>query len=227
MAQIQLGTIITDIKGSIAGTTFRKSQHTISVYNKIGRNYKNSSKRNSRAGQFANLSTRYNNLSEVERAWWADNATRFTFLNKFGSPVLLTARQLFIKLNMQLSVVGEQVPNTGTMVSDTESTEISSFAVDVTTQSVEVEITERVENSYLCFYAQVVNNGRTLPNQNKKQVFFFISRSSDTTFSIGPEFFSQLPFVAEGQKIQLTCYTINDFGFVSNSSNAFSVAGSS
>lgn len=224
MAKIQLGAIISNIKGSISGSTFRQSQHSISIYNKVGRNFKNANKRNSRAGQFSNLSNLFNNLTEVEQAWWADNSTRFPFLNKFGNSVLLTARQLFIKLNMQLSVTGQQVANTGTMISDTESTEIESFSVDTETNEVEVSITNRVENSYLCFYAQVVNKGRMLPNQNKKQVFFIISRSADTSFSVGPEFFSQLPYVSEGQKIQLTCYTINDFGFVSNSSNAFAIA---
>jgi len=227
MAKIQLGTIVTDIKGSIAGTTFRRSQHAISMFNKVGRNNKNASKHNSRAGNFSQLSTRYNQLTEIQRAWWADNATRFTFLNKFGSPVYLTARQLFIKLNMQLLVTGEQVPDTGTMVSDTENTSITSVTIDVGTQEVSIEISDRVDNSYLCFYAQVTTAGRTTPNQNKKQVFFYVYRSSDTTFSVGPEFFAVLPFVSEGQKIQVTAYTINNFGFVSNRSNAFTVAVSS
>lgn len=227
MAQIQLGTIVTDIKGSIAGTTFRRSQHSITMFNKIGRNNKNASKPNSRAGSFSKITYNYNQLTEIERAWWADNATRFTFLNKFGSPVYLTGRQLFIKLNMQLLVTGETVPNTGSMVSDVENTSITSVSINVGTQEVFIEISDRVENSYLCFYAQVTTAGRITPNQNKKQVFFFVYRSSDTNFSVGPEFFALLPFVSEGQKIQVTAYTINNFGFVSNRSNAFAVAVSS
>lgn len=227
MAQIQLGTIVTDIKGSIAGTTFRRSQHAITMFNKIGRNNKNASKPNSRAGSFSKISYRYNQLTETQRAWWADNATRFKFLNKFGSPVYLTARQLFIKLNMQILVVGESVPNTGTMISDVQSTSITAVSIDVGTQEVFIEISDRVESSYLCFYAQVTTAGRTTPNQNKKQVFFSVYRSSDTTFAVGPEFFALLPFVTEGQKIQVTAYTINYFGFVSNRSNAFAVAVSS
>lgn len=224
MAQIQLGTIITDIKGSIAGTTFRKSQHAISVYNKIGRNFKNSSKRNSKKGVFANTSNDYNNLTDEQLAWWQNNAKRFKFLNKFGNEVIITARQLFMKLNLNLSVTGVSVPNTGSMVSEVQTTSIESVTINTTSQTATINITNTVDNCYICFAAKVVSKGRTTPNINKTEIIASFYKSRDMYFDIENEFFAKYPFVVAAQKIQISCYTINDFGFKSAISYAFTVA---
>lgn len=111
MSNFKLGAIITDVSGSIGGTTLRRIRGGFSMYNK--------SRGASRARLLANdalptlteLNQLYSQLTEIDRLSWRDLARTLTFPNKFGDQVNLTARALFQKCNGRLSHLGVQLLN--------------------------------------------------------------------------------------------------------------------
>lgn len=106
MASIKLGAFITNIAGSISGTTFRRSSRGLVAYNKQNRQLKSA---------FANKTVK-NKIGVIFSAWlaldietkqaWHDKAVLYPQKNKFNETVILSGRQFFTKLNCQLIPFG-------------------------------------------------------------------------------------------------------------------------
>ena len=103
MATFKIGAIITQISGSIGGTTFRKSANSNIIYNKQKR--QNLSRNNNNSKSFINgfYFKAWGNLQEDERQGWNDIAPLYQFEDKFGDPKTLTGRQFFTKMQCQLN----------------------------------------------------------------------------------------------------------------------------
>ena len=102
MAVIKLGSIVTDIAGSIGGTTFRRTSTGHAAYNKQGRQVKSAFAKASRKNELGNIFSSWYNLTDNEREQWALNASTYPLKDKFGNAKYLTGRQLYTKLNAQL-----------------------------------------------------------------------------------------------------------------------------
>lgn len=102
MANIKLGAIITDIAGSIGGTTFRRTPAGIIAYNKQGTQIKSAFAKNSVKNKLGAILGAWNNLEETDKNFWIDKATLYTFPDKFGTLKNLTGRQFYTKLNSQM-----------------------------------------------------------------------------------------------------------------------------
>jgi hypothetical protein len=102
MANIKLGLIITDIQGSVGGSTFRRTPRGVILYNKQGTQIKSAFAPASRKNQLGNVFSAWQNLSAEEQTYWNEQATLYPQKNKFGSEVYLTGRQFFTKLSAQM-----------------------------------------------------------------------------------------------------------------------------
>ncbi|MEX0596344.1 MAG: hypothetical protein WD512_07570, partial [Candidatus Paceibacterota bacterium] len=102
MASIILGTIITDLAGSVGGSTFRRTPRGIILYNKQGTQIKSAFAKNSVKNQIGVVFRAWQSLDLETRGAWSDEATLYPQLDKFGNTVTLTGRQFFTKLNTQL-----------------------------------------------------------------------------------------------------------------------------
>ena len=109
MANIKLGLIITDIQGSVGGSTFRRTPRGVILYNKQGTQIKSAFAAASRKNQLGNVFSAWQNLSPGEQKYWNDQATLYPQKNKFGSDVYLTGRQFFTKLSAQMLPAQEPV----------------------------------------------------------------------------------------------------------------------
>ncbi len=101
MATFKLGAIITDIAGSIGGTTLKRNGSYKVIMNKssgtpYSRSYNNPSLR-----YLPFIFKSWSLLSDPEKAAWKEQALLFTFPDKFGTLRTLSGRQLFVKLNAQ------------------------------------------------------------------------------------------------------------------------------
>lgn len=102
MATFKLGAIITAIKGSIGGTTFRTNNATSIAYNKPLRSNRSRNNKFNRSMVIGSLFNVWSTLSEPVRTEWNDQASLYQFPDKFGVLRNLTGRQLFVKLHTQL-----------------------------------------------------------------------------------------------------------------------------
>lgn len=112
MANIKLGAIITDIAGSIGGTTFRRTPAGIIAYNKQGTQIKSAFAKNSVKNKLGAILGSWNFLETAVKDFWIDKATLYTFPDKFGTLKNLTGRQLYTKLNSQFIPTNEVLTTT-------------------------------------------------------------------------------------------------------------------
>jgi hypothetical protein len=102
MANIELGAIITDIQGSVGGSTFRRTPRGLIMYNKQGTQIKSAFAKASRKNQLGVIFSTWQNLSEETKEYWNYQATLYPQKNKFGGDVYLSGRQFFTKLSAQM-----------------------------------------------------------------------------------------------------------------------------
>ena len=84
MAVIKLGSIVTDIAGSIGGTTFRRTSTGHAVYNKQGSQIKSAFARTSRKNALANIFRAWGELDKATQDAWAENALIYKVPDRFG-----------------------------------------------------------------------------------------------------------------------------------------------
>ena len=90
MANIKLGAIISDIQGSIGGTSFRRTPHGHSAYNKQKKQLLSARALSSRRIELAKVFQGWSQLTENERLQINEKALLFQFPDKFGNMKNLT-----------------------------------------------------------------------------------------------------------------------------------------
>lgn len=101
MATFKLGAIITDIAGSIGGTTLKRNGSYKVIMNKSSGTSYSKSLNNRALGYLPFIFKSWSLLADEEKAAWKEQALLFTFPDKFGTLRNLSGRQLFVKLNAQ------------------------------------------------------------------------------------------------------------------------------
>ena len=101
MATFKLGAIITDIAGSIGGTTLKRNGSYKVIMNKSSGTPYSRSYDNPSLQYLPFIFKSWSLLSDAEKAAWKEQALLYTFPDKFGTLRTLSGRQLFVKLNAQ------------------------------------------------------------------------------------------------------------------------------
>lgn len=225
MAVIKLGSIITDIAGSIGGTTFRRTSTGHAVYNKQGRQVKSAFAKASRKNELGNIFSNWYNLSEKEREQWALNASTYPLKDKFGNTKYLTGRQLYTKLNAQL------LPANGTSnVSEFDvyvelaPANINSFQISESDLSIYVGGSFSVQTIYISMY-QLRKGGRVKPHAHFKRTAVKVT-TSDNVLDIWNEFQKQFPLAKDGQTFGFNIQYVNASGVMTSVLAFTGVAGS-
>ncbi len=225
MAVIKLGSIVTDIAGSIGGTTFRRTSTGHAVYNKQGRQVKSAFAKASRKNELGNIFSNWYNLSDREREQWAKNASTYPLKDKFGNTKYLTGRQLYTKLNAQL------LPANGT--SDVNSfdpfvelahTQIETFDISSSELSLYIEGKFDSQIIYISMY-QLRSRGRVKPHAHFKRTAVKVV-GSKTYLNIWDNFQKQFPLAKNGQTFGFNIQFANASGVMTSVLAFTGVAGS-
>ena len=101
MATFKLGAIITEIAGSIGGTTLKRNGSYKVIMNKSSGTPYSRSYNNPSLQYLPFIIKSWSRLEAAEKAKWKEQALLYTFPDKFGTLRTLSGRQLFVKLNAQ------------------------------------------------------------------------------------------------------------------------------
>lgn len=215
MASIKLGAIITDIAGSIGGTTFRRTPRGIIAYNKQGTQIKSAFAPNSVKAQLGNIFKSWGLLSPSEKEFWAEQALLFQFPNKFGQLVNLTGRQFFTKLNAQLIPVNLNV-TAGTYNPLIELGYPSSVNQDWLGGNVIINFSMEMASTWAVVECYPLRSGENAkPNLKSVPLYtqYGIGVSDVNIFSA---FTTRYGFPIGGSRFGLNVYTLSNSGFKSS-----------
>lgn len=225
MAVIKLGSIVSDIAGSIGGTTFRRTSTGHAVYNKQGRQVKSAFAKASRKNELGNIFSSWYNVSESEREQWAINASNYPLKDKFGSTKYLTGRQLYTKLNAQLLPANA--------ISDVKSFEpfvelapvnIYSFDIDKNTLGLHIQGNFHQQYIYISIY-QLRRRGSVKPHAHFKRTIV-LEIASNSHIDFWSPFVQQFPLASNGQTFGFNIQFANKCGVMTSVLAFTRVAGS-
>lgn len=117
MATIQYSGLVTQIKGSIGGSTFQSNRNGFSIRNKpIPRNPQSATQQQVR-GLIGYLSQYWRTLSDSERDSWNAVVNSWPAVDAYGNPVVLSGYSIFLSANTGLSICGSPISKTGLLPS--------------------------------------------------------------------------------------------------------------
>jgi hypothetical protein len=215
MANIKLGAIITDIAGSVGGSTFRRTQAGIVLYNKQGRQIKSAFSKFSRKNAIAQIFRAWGDLPPGEREQWAVNASLYPIKNKFGEDKILSARELYTKLNTQLLPVQSfsDVANFSTILF---APVVYFNVLDISSETFILSWDGTASQSYLLVSMyQIRKNGSAKPTKAFRRTFWENGPGNgpiDIYYSV----IEQFPFLKAGDTFGVNVQWMNQSGIISS-----------
>jgi hypothetical protein len=111
MAKFTPGAIISEIRGTIASTTFSKNAAGAIIRNRVKPINRNSAAQNIQRQLFATISSAWRGLTQEQRNSWIEATPDFPYQDSLGQTKQLTGAQLHQKLNLNLLLIGESMIN--------------------------------------------------------------------------------------------------------------------
>ena len=215
MANIKLGLVITDIQGSVGGSTFRRTPRGIILYNKQGTQIKSAFAGASRKNQLGNVFASWKNLSAREQTYWNEQATLYQQKNKFGSVVYLTGRQFFTKLSAQMLPAG--IPVQISPLDDRLSTSIlQNIACIPASGELTIAFDKAIDDFFLFVSVYPLRRGaRVKPHAHFKRTYAKVVNHS-AEINIWDEFEKQYPLAVVGDKFGANIQMCSYSGFLTS-----------
>jgi hypothetical protein len=214
MAVIQLGNLVTAVKGSVGGTCFKTQRGSQVMYRKSNGYSKNKLYLNSALGYARYIFAQWSLLTAEQQGSWNTEAAILLFPDKFGNQVHITGRQLYTKCNLNLRGLDYIPEPIGDFTSGVSVFLASGALVDIGDQSASVGLTIDAESpQYLFVSAEVSVNNLPAPVFSRRKILKTISITTDDTLSFGTEFFQQFPYVNENYKVRFYVDIMNGYGF--------------
>jgi hypothetical protein len=197
MAKILLGGVVTAIVGSIGGTTFKRTPYGFSFGKKSLGFTKNKSLSNKALGYLAQVRNDWNNLGTVEQNNWNDVAQTFEFPDKFGNPIKLTGRMLFIKSWGTLIQSGSSIKSAAEFNTNTDNFVLSLGTIDLNTDAIEIDITSPSSGQWYYFQVERIRKENQAPSFTRRYVCLRQNEVGDGTINLF------LPMKAQFQTLEV------------------------
>lgn len=216
MATFKLGAIITDIAGSIGGTTLKRNGSYKVIMNKSSGTPYSKSYNNPSLQYLPFIFKSWGRLSDEEKAAWKEQALIYTFPDKFGTLRTLSARQLFVKLNAQRWLDIPSFVDVSTISSFTENFTIG----HVVYNSTEPRFNFSVNGNYKGFQKYYVSLEISLqplraPSFISRKVISVYKLASGSGVNIIDDVLKAYPFFNKNYNARLYVCAVNNSGFKS------------
>lgn len=215
MASFKLGAIITEIQGSIGGTTIRRTPRNPIMYNKQGRQFRSANSVNSQASALGNIFRSWGGLEQGVRDFWNGIAPLYPQKDKFGNDVLLSGRQFYTKLNAQLLPTQTSV-DISTFSDVLSAPLINGWLLSKSDDSYFITFEDVILNSYILLQIYRLRNGSNASLVNSSKFLNMGLRNEITLLDITDLFNIYMPFAKVGDRIGVNVVFMNAWGFRSS-----------
>ena len=221
MAKFVLGGIVTNIAGSVGGTTLRRVPNGFSMYNKIKGASVSKLLQNARVPQIANIFQRWALLSDSERSGWNATALTVTFPDKFGVAKNLTGRQLFSKVNIQGLPANITVSDSAGFTTDVPEFTLVQAVVQNDLSDLIIDITGDIADTRLLVSIEISNKQIFQPTFKSRKVIANLTVSPPDSPSIISEVLENYPYYNAAMYAIVYIQAVNAFGILSPYQYAF------
>jgi len=216
MAKFVLGALVTNIAGSVGGTTLRRVPNGFSMYNKPKGTSTSRLLSNARLPEIGKIFQRWALLSDAERAGWNAQALLITFPDKFGNAKNLTGRQLFSKANIQLLPTGNSVNDSTSFSNEYPEFILTTYTFDVSIPAFQVTVEAPIGVGQVLISVEISNKQIYQPTfKSRKVIWVGDIESPDANIQFPLPLLAQYPYVSDGMWIAVYVQSINSFGMLS------------
>jgi len=213
MAVAKLGMIITEIAGSIGGTTLKRQSGNIAVYNKSRGPNKSVTLKNKALGWMNVVRGVWHSYSTGDKNGWNNVASEYTFPDKFGNQRNITGYQLFTKANNALYAVTGNTINSDGYYQGIEIFSIVDYEISFDTKQCNVGITYSGSGQFFLCGFDVSCKEDSKPIYNKRKIIFSGYDDEDFTMEVNQFFWASFPWVQIGQNVRVYVTPMNRGGY--------------
>lgn len=212
MAVFKLGAFVTEIAGSVGGTTFKRFGSTQVMYNKSRGGSKNKLLANNKLAYLSWLSKQWRTLTISEKNSWEIETEGYTFPDKFGVPRVLSAKDFFIKCNGNLTVTGQFNADASSFDGVISIFNIDDFIVDMSTNTALFYIIDVTAENYFLYQLSVTATEPTSFVFNRQKIVAWTVESDDFGYDLYPVLIERYPNLKVGDWVTVYVQAMSGFG---------------
>jgi hypothetical protein len=216
MATFKLGAIITDIAGSIGGTTLKRNGTYKVIMNKPSGSAYSRLLTNQALSYLGSIFKSWTYLSETDKNEWNAQALLYTFPDKFGTLRNISGRQLYIKLNAQRYQINPVTIDPSTLSSIIVPFVLNTFIYDISSgiSSLTVNRDDADINTYL-FTVEISTNPLRSPTFISRKTIHSLAVGSSFSVQMAPYILAEFPYWTYDYNTRVYVESINSSGFKS------------
>ena len=214
MALFLLGALVTEIVGSIGGTTFKRQKSSRVMMKKSNGASRAQVLQNPRLVQNSYIFKKWRNLSGADRAAWNSIAASNKVVNKFGNSVTISGVAFQRKSDLQVNFLGF-VPNPLAWTSDINTISFLSVPeIDWTNSTFEVAFNLPEGNTFIALALEYSLGFLGETSYNFRQVYYSAEFENGVTVDMFDEMFSTYGINDSAYTLRLYAYAFNSSGVV-------------
>jgi hypothetical protein len=215
MAVFRLGALVTDIVGSIGGTTFKRQGSTLVMMRKSPGASRGSTQKNKRLANNKQIFSSWRNLTEADQTAWNVNAAATKVKNKFGQDVNISgvAFQRRCELAGQVFLYSNIDPTTFT--TDINLYTQNDVTIDWGTRELKLFYNAPDGAIAVGVMLEYSQNQLNSPQFTRRGVIEIFEADGNSSFTISLNSIPALDFLNSNYNLRVYIYTCNATGWTS------------
>jgi len=213
MAVFKLGAIITDIVGSIGGTTFKRQGSSMVIMRKSNGASRASTGKNVRLNNNFSIFRSWNALTDEEKTAWKANATATKVKDKFGNDINISGVAFQRKCELSGQVFNYSNIDPTIFTTDIKPFTLGDCTIDWSTTDLKIFFNAPdgpIKVGLMLEYSQKNLNSAQF---TRRGVFNVFEADGDSSYTISLNNFPTLSFLNENYNLRVYAYTCNPTGW--------------
>lgn len=215
MAVFKLGALITDIVGSIGGTTFKRQGSSMVIMRKSNGASKGSTGKNVRLQNNFSIFRSWNALPEEDKRAWNANATATKVKDKFGNNVYISGVAFQRKCELSGQVFDYSNINPRDFNTDIKPFILGDCNIDWTPTDLKIFFNAPEGMVKVALMLEFSQKNLNSPQFTRRGVFNVFEADGDSSYTVGLLNFPQFAFLNDNYNLRVYAYTCNPTGWTS------------
>lgn len=213
MASIRFGDIVTGIKGSIGGTTYREYKNTWIAQARSRGGNKTLLRENPKLAQLNTVVQDWSKVNIDDKLGWQGKSQEFWFTDKWGNPVQISGRNFYIKIANGCKNIGNPITRWYDISTIVGLTFLNWAYISIQNGAFAEFYTEDSAGGYATIHAIQIPKGRNYTLMRQGPILWGGLTSPDLTIDFTTAFFNRYPYAQPGDEFNIgaTYYSYHGF----------------
>lgn len=206
--------LVTNLAGSIGGTTFRRNANSLIMQNRHRGASSNRLLLNKQLPRLKGVIQQWSLLPGSTRDAWNFEALNYPFVDKFGDQVFLSGRHFFIKQTNKCFNIGLPAPNPNALTSSVPTFNANVFHINIGVFA-DLHFDALNQDYNITIQVEQMKNEAINPSFSRREIIFFGKMDAGKVLDFSSAFFAKFPLVSNQQYFRCYYKTVNSSGFES------------